>query len=151
VVKKMNIETKYLGQVEIDETKIIDFESGIPSFLDEKKFILLPFDETTPFCLLQSLTTPQLAFVVVSPFQFFPDYQAKLSDSTIEALQIETETDVALFLILTVEEPFTLTTANLQGPVAINSTKQKGKQIALNDPSYQTKHLLMPQTVTKEG
>lgn len=147
----MKIETKYLGEVEINEAKIIDFESGIPSFLDEKKFILLPFDETTPFYILQSVKTPQLGFVVVSPFQFFPDYQAKLSDATIAALKIEAETDVALFLILTVQEPFTLTTGNLQGPIAINSMKQKGKQIALNDPSYGTKHFLMPQPVAKEG
>ncbi|WNF36581.1 flagellar assembly protein FliW [Bacillaceae bacterium IKA-2] len=147
----MKIETKYLGEVEINDEKIIEFESGIPSFLDEKKFILLPFDETTPFYILQSVTTSQLGFVVVSPFQFFPDYQAKLSDATVAALQIEKEEDVALFLMLTVQEPFTLTTANLQGPVAVNSNKQKGKQIALNDPNYGTKHLLMPQTVTKEG
>lgn len=147
----MKINTKYLGEVEINEEKIIKFENGIPSFLEEKKFILLPFDESTPFYILQSVTTPELGFVVVSPFQFFPDYQVKLSDATIDALAIENEDDVAVFVILTVEEPFTNTTANLQGPVVINSEVQKGKQISLNDPTYQTKHLLMPQTVGKEG
>lgn len=147
----MKINTKYLGEVEINEEKIIHFDSGIPSFLDEKKFIFLPFGEGTPFFILQSIVTPELGFVVVSPFQFFQDYQAKLSDATIEALQIENETDVALFVILTVQDPFSNTTANLQGPVVINSKKQKGKQIALNNPDYGTKHLLMPQTVGKEG
>lgn len=147
----MKIQTRYLGEVEINIDKIIHFEQGIPSFLEEKKFILLPFDETTPFFILQSITTPELGFVVVSPFQFFPDYQVKLSDSTIEALEIEKEDDVAVFSILTVQEPFTETTVNLQGPVVINSVKQKGKQIALNDPNYGTKHLLMPQAVGKEG
>ncbi len=145
------IETKYLGEVEINEEKIIYFEKGIPSFLDEKKFILLPFGQGTPLYILQSTTTPDLGFVVVSPFQFFPDYQAKLTDATIEALDIETEEDVALFVILTVQDPFTNTTANLQGPVVINSKKQKGKQISLNDQNYGTKHLLMPQPVGKEG
>lgn len=147
----MKINTKYLGEVEINEEKIIEFENGIPSFLEEKKFILLPFDESTPFYILQSVTTSELGFVVVSPFQFFPDYQVKLSDATIEALTIENEEDVAVFVILTVQEPFTNTTANLQGPVVINSKVQKGKQISLNDPNYRTKHLLMPQAVGKEG
>ncbi len=147
----MKIQTRYLGEVEINEEKIIHFDSGIPSFLDEKKFILLPLGEGTPFFILQSVVTPELGFVVVSPFQFFSDYQAKLSDSTIEALQIEKEENVALFVILTVQDPFNETTANLQGPVVINSKKQKGKQIALNDSNYGTKHLLMPQTVGKEG
>lgn len=147
----MKIETKYLGEVEISEEKIIYFEQGIPSFLDETKFILLPFDETTPFYILQSIVTPGLGFVVVSPFQFFPDYQVKLSDANIEALEIEKEEDVAVFVILTVQDPFTLTTANLQGPVVINTKNQQGRQIAMNDPKYTTKHLLMPQTVGQEG
>lgn len=147
----MKINTKYLGEVEINEQNIIQFDNGIPSFLDEKQFILLPFDESTPFYILQSVTTPELGFVVVSPFQFFPDYQVKLTDSTIDALTIEKEDDVAIFSILTVQEPFTNTTANLQGPIIINSKTNKGKQISLNDPNYTTKHLLMPQTVGKEG
>ncbi|MFN7252523.1 MAG: flagellar assembly protein FliW [Anaerobacillus sp.] len=147
----MKINTKYLGEVEISEEKIIHFEAGIPSFLDEKKFVLLPFDESTPFYILQSVTTPELGFVVVSPFQFFPDYQVKLSDATIEALKIEKEEDVSIFSILTVQEPFTKTTANLQGPVVINNKTNQGKQISLNDPNYGTKHLLMPQAVGKEG
>ncbi|OIJ22367.1 flagellar assembly protein FliW [Anaerobacillus alkalidiazotrophicus] len=147
----MKIQTKYLGEVEINEEKIIHFENGIPSFLDEKKFIILPFGEGTPLYILQSVTTPELGFVIVSPFDFFPDYQVKLSDSTIEALGIEAEADVTLFVILTVQDPFTNTTANLQGPVVINSKKQKGKQISLNDPNYTTKHLLIPQAVGQEG
>lgn len=147
----MKIETRYLGEVEINVDKIIHFENGIPSFLEEKKFILLPFGEGTPLYILQSVVTPELGFVVVSPFQFFPDYQVKLADSTIEALEIEKEEDVAVFTILTVQDPFVKTTANLQGPVVINSKQQKGKQISLNDPNYSTKHLLMPQHVGQEG
>jgi flagellar assembly factor FliW len=147
----MKINTKYLGEIEISEDNIIHFEAGIPSFLDEKKFILLPFDESTPFYILQSVTTPELGFVVVSPFQFFPDYQVKLSDATIEALSIEKEDDVSIFTILTVQEPFTKTTANLQGPVVINCNNNQAKQISISDQNYTTKHLLMPQAVGKEG
>ncbi len=147
----MKIQTRYLGDIEIQSEKIIHFENGIPSFLDEKKFILLPFDESTPFYILQSVTTPELGFVVISPFDFFPDYQVDLNDSTIEALKIEKEADVALFVILTVQEPFTETTANLQGPVVINTKNQQAKQISVNDQHYCTKHHLMPQAVGKEG
>lgn len=147
----MKIQTRYLGDIEIQSEKIIHFENGIPSFLDEKKFILLPFNESTPFYILQSIKTPELGFVVVSPFDFFPDYQVKLADSTIEALKIINEADVAIFTILTVQEPFTNTTVNLQGPVVINTNNQKAKQISLNDSNYHTKHFLMPQTVGQEG
>ncbi|MCT8140149.1 flagellar assembly protein FliW [Anaerobacillus sp. CMMVII] len=147
----MIIKTKYLGEVEINEESIIKFENGIPSFLDEKQFVLLPFGQETPLYILQSVITPELGFVCVSPFQFFPDYQVKLSDSNLEALVIEKEEDVALYVILTVQDPFTDTTANLQGPIVINTKKQKAKQILLSETNYRTKHLLMPQTVGQEG
>ncbi|RXJ02283.1 flagellar assembly protein FliW [Anaerobacillus alkaliphilus] len=147
----MKIETKYLGEVEIQEETILHFESGIPSFLEEKQFVVLPFDETTPFLILQSVKTPELGFVVVSPFEFFPDYQVKLTDSTVDSLEIEKEADVLIYTILTVKEPFTNTTVNLQGPVIINTKINKAKQISLNDVNYHTKHLLMLQAVGKEG
>lgn len=147
----MKINTAYLGEVEINEEKIITFEQGIPSFADEKKFILLPFSEGTPFFILQSVNTRELGFVVVSPFQFFQDYQVKLSDATLDALNIETEEEVAVFVILTVKEPFTNTTANLQGPIIINSKRQLGKQVVLSESNYKTKHLLIPEAVSQEG
>lgn len=147
----MKIQTKYLGEVDIQEENILHFEGGIPSFLEEKEFVVLPFDESTPFLILQSVNTAELGFVVVSPFDFFPDYQIKLTDSTIEALGIEEEADVLIYTILTVQEPFTNTTANLQGPVVINTKNKKAKQISLSDLNYHTKHLLMSEAVGKEG
>lgn len=145
---KMKIETKYLGDQEINKDKIIQFENGLPAFETEKEFIVLPFGEGTPFYILQSVKTKDVAFVIVNPFDFFQDYQAKLSDATIEQLNIESQEDVALFTILTVQEPFSKTTANLQGPLVINSKKQKGKQIFLNDAQYGLKHFIFPQEVT---
>lgn len=149
----MKIQTKYHGEIEISQEKVIRFNSGIPSFLDEKEFTILPFGEGTPFFILQSMVTPGLAFVVVSPFDFFPDYQVKLSDPIIETLDIENQEDVAIFVILTLKEPFQNTTANLQGPIVINNKKKLGKQVILSDSPYQTKHLIVTQDIAtgKEG
>lgn len=149
----MKILTKYHGEVEIEETNIIHFEQGIPSFIDEKQFYILPFSEDTPFLIMQSIQTPSLAFVIVSPFDFFIDYTAKLTDQTIEQLKIEKEEDVALYTILTIQEPFERTTANLQGPIVINTKEKLAKQIVLSDSNYCTKHYLLNQktSVGQEG
>ncbi|MBU8881184.1 flagellar assembly protein FliW [Bacillus sp. FJAT-29790] len=149
----MKIQTKYHGEVQIEESKIIHFHQGIPSFLEEQQFYILPFADEGPFLIMQSVQTPALAFVIVSPFDFFKDYTAKLSDQVIETLQIENQEDIALFVILTVQEPFQKTTANLQGPIVINDAKKLGKQVILSDSSYKTKHLLMNQlsSAGKEG
>lgn len=149
----MKIQTKYHGEIDISQENVIQFNNGIPSFLDEKKFTILPFGEGTPFFILQSIETPGLAFVIVSPFDFFPDYQVKLSDQIIESLNIENQEDVAIFSILTVQEPFDKTTANLQGPIIINNKQKLGKQVILSDSPYQTKHPLITKVTStgKEG
>ncbi|MBG9548638.1 flagellar assembly protein FliW [Cytobacillus firmus] len=141
----MNIQTKYHGETEINPENIITFADGIPSFEDEKKFILLELGEDSAYFVLQSTVTPAVAFLVTSPFTFFPDYQIELSDSAIEKLKIENKEDVAVFGILTVKEPFDQTTINLKGPVIINSKQKLGKQIVLNEGDYHTRHELFQQ------
>lgn len=141
----MEILTKYHGEIEINESEIIQFHQGIPSFLDEHQFYILPLAEDGPFMIMQSVQTPSLAFVIVSPFDFFKNYEVKLTDQVIEVLEIEKQEDVALFVILTIQEPFQNTTANLQGPIVINNTKKIGKQVILSDSDYRTKHLLINQ------
>ncbi|WP_096190272.1 flagellar assembly protein FliW [Evansella halocellulosilytica] len=145
----MKIETKYAGEMEVNEKNIITFQQGIPSFEDEKEFILLPFsEEPSPFYILQSVQTAGLAFVVMTPFSFFPDYELKLSDSTVEHLEIEQEEEVATFVVLTLKETLEESTANLRGPIIINGSKQKGKQIVLNESDYHTKHPLVTVAVS---
>ncbi|MBU8905989.1 flagellar assembly protein FliW [Desertibacillus haloalkaliphilus] len=144
----MKVQSKYLGEVEVSDDRIIHFESGLPAFEDKKQFVILPFGDEAPFFILQSIDEVEIAFVIVNPFDFFNEYQVKLPDSTIEMLEIEKEEDVAIFAMLTVQEPFANTTANLQAPVVINAKKQKGKQVVLSDSGYKTKHQLMPVTAS---
>jgi flagellar assembly factor FliW len=141
----MNIETRYHGDIELAQDEIITFEKGIPGFEDEKQFALLPFGEDTPFYILQSTNTPELAFVLTEPFTYFKDYEFDLPKDLQEELAIKDKTDVVVFAILTVKDPFSNSTANLQAPVVINKKQQKGKQLLLNNTSYQTKHLLFPE------
>jgi flagellar assembly factor FliW len=146
----LQIHTKYSGVTEINTENIITFNQGLPSFEEEKSFILLPFsEEPGPFSILQSTHTPGLALVVMTPFAFFPDYETTLSDQTLEALQIEKSEDVAVFVVLTLRDTLEESTANLRGPIIINTGKKVGKQIVLNDSTYHTKHSL--QTVTPPG
>ncbi|GAE26515.1 flagellar assembly factor FliW [Halalkalibacter wakoensis JCM 9140] len=146
----MKLETKYQGLIEVSEEQIIAFEKGIPAFESEMSFVLLPFEEGTPFYVLQSTKTPEVAFIVISPFDFVTGYQVKLPDSTLEMLEIEQPDDVATFVMLTVKDPFQDTTANLQAPVIINSKKQKGKQLLLSDGPYKTRHAIFKEPVTSK-
>ena len=136
----MKIETKYHGEIHIEEKDIITFANGIPGFLEEKKFIFLPFGEDTGVSIMQSVRNAGLAFVVTNPFLFLEEYDFTIDDQVVEQLELESEKDVTVYVILTVQDPFEKTTANMQAPVVINSKTQLAKQVILTNTSYQTKH-----------
>jgi flagellar assembly factor FliW len=144
--ENMNLQTKFHGELEINEEQVLHFNTGIPGFIDEKKFCILPIEET-PLFVLQSVKSAETAFILTEPFSFFTDYEFDLPEEVTEALSISSDKDVAVFAILTVQEPFEKTTANLQAPVVINQKEKQGKQVILNGTSYTTKHPL----ITKEG
>ena len=91
---------------------------------------------------MQSVRTPQLAFVITNPFTFYKDYDFTIEDKIVKQLDIESATDVKVFNILTLQEPFEESTVNLQAPIIINTKNNQAKQVILNNESYKTKHPL---------
>ena len=65
----MNIKTTRFGEVEINDEKIIDFEQGIPGFEEETKFVIIPYDEKSPFLFMQSVKQEDLAFLIIATVQ----------------------------------------------------------------------------------
>jgi len=142
----MKLNTKNFGELDIDEKKIIAFPEGLPGFEEEKEFVIINNeDEENPFCWLQSVKNPDLAFVIVDPFFVFSDYSVDLSKTVQEKLKIKDEKDVAVYSIVVVPEDLKKMTANLLGPIVINVRERLGKQVILDDPRYTTKHYIFPQ------
>ena len=145
----MKIATKYHGDVEINSGEILRFDKGVPGFPEEKEFILLPLSDDDIFYVMQSVTNGELAFVLSNPFNFFRDYDFKIEDTVVEELELESEKDVLVHSILTVQDPFDKTTANLQAPLIINTKKRKAKQVILHNEQYSTKHPIFEKTKVK--
>ncbi len=145
----MLIETKYFGEIEVKEEDVIHFPQGIPGFLEENDFVLLNFEESGLFQVLQSTKEVNPAFVVVDPFLFVKDYQFKLDDTTIDQLAIEEEKDVRVFAIVTVKDPLPTSTANLHAPVIINEQEKVAKQYITKNQQYTTREYIF-NTSSKE-
>ncbi|SFM23717.1 flagellar assembly factor FliW [Gracilibacillus orientalis] len=146
----MQINTKYFGEVDINKQEIIHFTKGIPGFLDEKEFVLLSFEESGLFQVLQSTNGIDPTFVVVNPFLFVEDYQLDLDDQTIEQLLIKDEKDVMVLAIVTVKDPLTTSTANLQAPIVINQSSKNAKQYITNNKDYTTREQIFNKTSKEE-
>lgn len=148
----MRIQTKFHGEQEIVKEEILHFETGIPGFLDEKEFYIFPLEDT-PLYVLQSIRKKEIAFIITDPFPLFTKYEFDLSQDLVESLNIQSEKEVTVFVILTVKEPFNKTTANLQAPIIINQKNKQGKQFIINNSPYTAKHLIMepPTNQIQEG
>ena len=142
----MEIETTRFGTIEIDENKIIRMTQGLLGFPEDRRYVLIPHREDSPFHWLQSVDTPHLAFVVASPGRFFKDYSFEISDDVEKELEIESPEDVDCLVIITVpkENPRGLT-ANLLGPIVINVKKRLARQVVLDPNIYPVKCPLLPQ------
>ena len=132
----MIIQTKYLGEIEIEEDKSIHFQSGLPGFESEKQFVLLDISDQVMFQILQSVNTKDIAFFVVNPYLLFDTYSIKLNENIIKSLDIKEEKDVAVLTVMTLKEPFANSTVNLKAPLIINLSNNLGKQYILNDDTY---------------
>src|SRR3954447_20365214 len=121
----MNIKTKYHDEITINEEDIIHFEKGIPGFPSETKFVQIPLTEDGLFQVLQSISSPDIGFITTDPFFFKKDYDFSIEDSVVESLEFQNEKDVKVIVIITAQEPFNYSTANLQAPVIINMVNRK--------------------------
>lgn len=129
----MNIQTKFLGEVTIEEKEIIHFQNGLPGFENIKEFVILPLEKDSPFAILQSIKKQEIGFVIAFPFLFKQDYAFDLADEDSEELQIESPDDLITYTIVTLKEPFISSTINLQAPVLINHKQKMAKQLVLQD------------------
>lgn len=137
------VSTVRFGEIEVAEDKIVRFEEGMPAFEKEHEFVVIPYDEKSPYYFMQSLTTPDLAFLMTVPYIFFPEYEFQLDDDVTKKLEINTPEDIILYTLLTIPNgDITKMTANLMAPVVINNNTLAAKQVVLEKSRYTTKHPL---------
>ena len=145
----MFIETKYLGNMEIPAEKIIFFPQGLFAFEDKHHYVLI--EQEHPLWHLQSIEESQLAFLVLNPFLFKPDYEFRLSAAEQAELEIKKPEELAVFCITAIPGDIKKATVNLLAPLVINISLKKGKQIVLYQQNYNTKHQLWPEMQTVRG
>jgi len=138
----MMIQTGRFGQLNISEQEIIEIPQGLLGFPDLKRFCLVDPADDTLILWLQSLQNPEIAFPVLEPKVFRPEYAARLSAAELRELRLENVNQSAVFAILTIPSDATQMTANLKAPVVINLKAQIARQVVLQENEYSVKHLM---------
>lgn len=138
----MLIKTRYFGEIDVDEAKILTFDDGLIGFENLKKFTLIYNNETeasSNVTWLQSLDEPLVAFPVINPFYVMTDYNPIVEDEVLIPLGELKEDSTAIFLTLTVPSDITKMTTNLKAPIIINAETKKGCQVIAENPEYVVK------------
>ena len=138
----MKVLTKFFGEVELDDKKVLEFPNGIIGFEGYKKYAIL-YDKDnegeTRISWLQSLEEPKLALPVIDPLAIMSDYSPMIEDELLKPLGDPADEDLLFLLAMTVPSDMTKVTANMKAPFIINAATCKGAQIIVDNADYPVK------------
>lgn len=126
----------------LQHRKKITFPEGLPAFEQVKDFVLIANEEEAPFLWLQAVSSPNLAFIVVDPFLVNPDYRPDICDDDVDFLKLTDPNDALVLAIVNIHNSNgDGITANLVGPIVVNTKERTGKQVILqNHLKYSVRH-----------
>ena len=144
----MLLNTSRFGTIEVDENRVITFTKGLLGFPRYKKFVLIEPNDEGYFWWMQSVETPDLAFVVTDPSLFVPSYRVPMKADQMQEIGMASLEESQVFVIVNKRDQ--VLTGNLQGPLVINVANRTGAQLVLSDKRFTTRVPLveLPRPVT---
>ena len=146
----MKIQTRRFGEIEIEEEKIIRMIKPILGFESLKKYVLIEAEEMSPFMWLQSIEDPVIAFIVVNPRVFYPDYKIEVNKREVAEIGLTNVAAVETYVVATIPDDPTKLSLNLQGPIIVNTENRAAKQLVMVDSKYKISHLLFEELSSEE-
>jgi flagellar assembly factor FliW len=144
------VATKAYGSIEVNEQQRVSFPLGLFGFETFNEYVLLEA-EREPYYWLQSGDMEHIAFILINPFLFRPDYEINIENEGLNAIGITDPSKALIFTIVTIPRNGGPLTANLQGPVIINRENGQGMQAVLTDSRWKTKHDILAEISAAKG
>lgn len=138
----MLVKTKFFGEVDLPEEKIVTFDRGIIGFEDLKRYTIL-YDcekEESNISWLQSVEEQDFAMPIIKPWLVKEDYNPVVEDELLNGLGELTEENLVILLTMNVPPDLTQMSVNLKAPIIINSDTRKGAQIVVENQDYVIKY-----------
>lgn len=138
----MLVKTKFFGEIELPDEKILTLDRGLIGLTEYKRFTIL-YDcdkEESNICWLQSVEEPTLALPVVKPWLVKEDYNPIVEDELLKHIGELTEENLVILLTMTVPSDIKEMSANLKAPIIINADTRRGVQIIVENQDYEVKY-----------
>ena len=139
--KEVKVNTSRFGDLEVDKKDIINFTEGLLGFDQLTRFFVVDPGDQTLILWLQSVDDAKVAFPVLEPRVFSPNFTLQLLPSELNSLNLSpTESDIGVYTILTIPQDITQMSANMKAPIVINNKQKIARQIVLQDSKLEVKH-----------
>jgi flagellar assembly factor FliW len=145
----MKYPTSRFGEIAFEEKDLLFLPKGILGFSQLSKYVIIEKDEYDPFKWLQSVEDSSIAFVIVDPALFFPNFKLEVNEKELEELNFQQMKELITYVVVTVPPDPSRISANLLGPLVINSKKRIAKQVVMPDSPYTTKHYVLDELKKK--
>lgn len=135
----MNIESQRFGTLDINDEEILSFPQGVIGFSSEQRFALVPHHGSGYIAWLQSVSTPELAFPVVSAHAFGDKYPDVPVSAAANEAGIEGDDETLAVMVVLCALSGQPATVNLLAPIVVNAQTRKGAQVILEGTRYSTR------------
>ena len=135
----MKINTTRFNELEVDKKDIIEFTEGLLGFENLKKFFIVDPGDQTLILWLQSIDDASVAFPIIEPKIFQPNFSVKLLPLELNSLNLENLSNASVYTILTIPQNVTEMSANLKAPIIINNKSKIARQIVLQDSKLEVR------------
>jgi flagellar assembly factor FliW len=135
------LHTPRFGAVEYTHEDVVTFPDGMIGFAAQREYLILQHKEGSPFRWLQSIESPELAFLIVDPVHFVADYSPSVTAEAVHSIDVVEESSTLVYTVVTIPKgmPGEMT-LNLAGPIVVNADKRLAKQLILDDSRWSLKH-----------
>jgi flagellar assembly factor FliW len=145
-IRPMQITTTRFGVLDALDDQMVEIQGGLLGFPDASRYLRVAMPDAEGWLWLQSVDDPELAFLAIDAFLFFPAYDLELPEADVAAIELEASTDAEVLALVTVHRAddgaMDGITANLLGPIVINDRTKVGRQVVLSDSQYSTREIV---------
>ena len=134
------------GTLDVPDDRAIDFGPGLLGFPEGHHYVLVEIEDDEDYFWIQCVELEDVAFLCIRPWDFFPEYELDVPDDVQEQIGLHDPVDSEVFLLLTTHhegEELIDITANLLGPIILNSSTLEARQVVLNTTEYSTREPLV--------
>ena len=140
----MKLKTRNVGEIDIDEKKIITFKEGIFGFSAYTRYIFVEDeDKESPFIYMQSIDDGDICFILANPGAFAQGYNPKINEEYFQKLGGGDNSDFVLLVITNLSNSDNEATVNLLAPILIQKNTRLGLQLILESTQYTVRHRII--------